>query len=769
MLGLLTSAMLSAVGASRQPLHPLRLAHLGDWPNVTAQHLYYGDVRAVVNTTSLPALSTLDALSAAPVTARIFWRRRDAHPEAKGILVTDAAGNRVTLASPPQITAACGVVSFVPLGGARTYHVYYLPFVQQGGGAKVHFSWYNCTSHDRECVLFSASAAEPSAPPADLCSTTTTITTTTTVVAIEGRAMSATFDRPDFYMLNRMELTATDEELGALLASAPVASTGTLRVFAEPRERAVRMFDHVPADWARGGEKVSIALNASVGEYFTFQLGVFAPTRNLTHFRIDFDDLKLFDGGRSRSTSAPAPRPVLPASAFTCFNLGGTDQNGAHLNRTAMYGVAVGAVGSLWIGVDLPADVNMAGLFAGRLALSADDGTGSRVSVFVELSLRVVLPPSGQPLPDRGDGDIYSLSRLRWINSARAVDDTVPAPFTAPTLRKSFSSTTNGGGGTGGDGGFTVALVNKHVTIGADGMLAQIAVHPNVAAFGAPGNEGDFELLARPLQLKLVDASGTAVALSVSAPAVVVGHNSTGVYWEATLSGAGVRVHVSGSVEYDSFLSYRMEVGLSPGTTALELSDVQLSMAVGAEHARFMCGLGTEGITMQHAALPLAWRWEMGTGNQALWLGRPEAGLMLKLRGEGSRWEDPLFGSDAFVIPFIPSSWGGAACAEQCQKSAYGANVTAAGDSSAYIVTAFSGPRSLSVTAQTTQIFQFDVAATPAKPLNMSSHFAQRYLQVGYGELKRYLSPQAAVARNASVVTLHQGVPGIINGTLVNP
>jgi hypothetical protein len=108
-------------------------------------------------------------------------------------------------------------------------------------------------------------------------------------------------------------------------------------------------------------------------------------------------------------------------------------------------------------------------------------------------------------------------------------------------------------------------------------------------------------------------------------------------------------------------------------------------------------------------------------------------------------------------------------------KSVYGANVTLT--PRAVTVTAFSGPRALGGGGggdrggadrgggAGKQVFRFDVAATPSKPLNLSAHFEQRYLQVGYGT--KYISPQEAAARNVSVVTLHQGIPGIINGTLV--
>ena len=98
------------------------------------------------------------------------------------------------------------------------------------------------------------------------------------------------------------------------------------------------------------------------------------------------------------------------------------------------------------------------------------------------------------------------------------------------------------------------------------------------------------------------------------------------------------------------------------------------------------------------AAQPVAWRWALGTGNNGVWLGRAEAGLFLKLRGEGGRWEDPMFSSDFGVIPFIPPSWGGANATPATSRTDTGANVSVgAGE---VRVLAFSGPRHLSATPQ---------------------------------------------------------------------
>ena len=120
------------------------------------------------------------------------------------------------------------------------------------------------------------------------------------------------------------------------------------------------------------------------------------------------------------------------------------------------------------------------------------------------------------------------------------------------------------------------------------------------------------------------------------------------------------------------------------------------------------------------------------------------------------------------MIPFIPPSWGGCNATPATNRTATGANVSLSADGAEVRLLAFSGPRQLSATPQR---FLFDVAATPSKPLNLSRHFEQRYLQVGYGGSygTGYISPQQAAAMNASVVTLHQGIQGVVNGTLVNP
>ena len=194
-----------------QPLHPLTLAVLGDWPEPTGS-LYKGDVRATLRVSD-PGASKVDAV--------IWWRRRDAHPERKAVLVTDDKANPVALVAPPLVSAPCGVLSFVP-NGAAVYHVYYLPYYQLGNGAQLHFHWYNCTDqHDRSCAMASlpllpqpllAQPQPPASSPAACTAPAAAGAARAAVVAIEGRQVSSNSGPADFHALSSMELVATPEE-----------------------------------------------------------------------------------------------------------------------------------------------------------------------------------------------------------------------------------------------------------------------------------------------------------------------------------------------------------------------------------------------------------------------------------------------------------------------------------------------------------------------------------------------------------------------------
>lgn len=83
----------------------------------------YGNHRAVVRVDR----------GAAPVRARIPWRRRDAHPEKKNVVIIDAAtGARVRNVCPIAVNREYGDLAFQPATVPGDYYLYYLTYVSKG-------------------------------------------------------------------------------------------------------------------------------------------------------------------------------------------------------------------------------------------------------------------------------------------------------------------------------------------------------------------------------------------------------------------------------------------------------------------------------------------------------------------------------------------------------------------------------------------------------------------------------------------------------------
>lgn len=172
-----------------------------------------------------------------------------------------------------------------------------------------------------------------------------------------------------FNGFTHMELTALRSELATL-------TPDKLNLFLEPRESMVRMFHAPPAKWARGGESLTANFtNIQRGEFFTFQIGLFANGVAAQDIRVTFL------GAKPLSSSSSA----IPAGAFRCFNTGGTDPHGVPF--TKQFSLAANDTGSLWIGVDLPASA--VGSYEATFTVAAnksaarDDAHSLFISLFV--------------------------------------------------------------------------------------------------------------------------------------------------------------------------------------------------------------------------------------------------------------------------------------------------------------------------------------------------------------------------------------------------
>ncbi|HKV73828.1 MAG TPA: glycoside hydrolase domain-containing protein, partial [Gemmatimonadales bacterium] len=329
--------------------------------------------------------------SAEAVVADIPWRRRDFHPEQVDVEVFSAGGVRVHNVYRASITRERGVLIFQPVSGPGDYFLYYLPY---RGSIRSNYPRISYAapvdSSDPQWLHEVMSGAEQGVgaglPAAR-------------VVRIES---SSEWD--SFWP---MEVIATRDETEALVRK---AGKQPFLLFPEDRTRAIRMRHDLPARWIEAGPGGPVTGTAQRGEWYAFQVGVYASGAALDHLSARFSPL---------TGSAGAS---IPASALSCINLDGRDWRGSAFHRDVS--VAKGEIYPLWCGVQVPTAIK-AGLYRGSMTVAAS-GVGPR-RIPINLSVSSVLSVSS------GDDEPWRLSRLRWLNSTLEQDDGLVPPYTAVT------------------------------------------------------------------------------------------------------------------------------------------------------------------------------------------------------------------------------------------------------------------------------------------------------------------------------------------------
>ena len=105
----------------------------------------------------------------------------------------------------------------------------------------------------------------------------------------------------EFDAFTPMERIATGAEAKALLAAHPGA---LYLLFPEDRKLSVRMTGDLPYRWISAGPRGAFQGEAARGEYFTFQIGVWAAREPITDLDVRFSDL-VRPRGRPRAAHPP--------------------------------------------------------------------------------------------------------------------------------------------------------------------------------------------------------------------------------------------------------------------------------------------------------------------------------------------------------------------------------------------------------------------------------------------------------------------------------
>lgn len=516
------------------------------------------------------------------VLAHIPWRRHDSAPQDKDVLVVDAAtGKQIANVARVSIDRESGVIAFQPAAAPGEYYVYYMPYAvtkpeqwqytiaYQQPGATADAAWLGRNSLGAKDL---AGGAWKSLPKAEL-------------VDIQARTE---FDRAD-----PMEVIATRAETDDLLKAFPLKS---YLLFPEDRKYPIRMTDYLPQRWIEKGPGDEFHGEAARGEFYTFQLGLYAA-----RMAINGDDGVQVSFGGMRGK----PGGEIPQDGFTCFNLTGTDWLGLPMWKSLK--VPMGKVQALWFGLQIPRNT-LPGDYQGTLMLKI---AGAQQAM-VKLSLKV----TDEVLDDAGDSDPGRMSRLRWLNSTIGLDDSVPAPYTP--LKAGLDR---------------VKCLGREIRFGRTGLPASI-------------KSGEREILARPAELIVESADGIAKWNAASTAPVVNGSKAEFIRESAGRNDLFSLKCIT-KTDFDGYTNFRL---LLEAKRNVDLKDIRLEVPIRKDAAVYMMGLGRKG---GYRPSEWKWTWDIGRANNMVWLGDVDAGVQCKLKGNTETWDISDLKASG-----IPESWG---------------------------------------------------------------------------------------------------------------
>ena len=544
------------------------------------------------------------------VLATIDWRRRDLNPEAKNLIVVDATGERITNVCRFTIDREQGEVVFQPQTVPGEYYIYYLKNVMSGSPyyPTVNYpAFENTASADWVKKNKLSGKKAPALPAAKV---------------VQFQAIN---ELNSFYP---MEVIATSNETARLLKEHPGEK---YILFTEDRKFPIRMTTDIPYKWIADNRHDFFNGQADKGEYYVFQLGVWAARSNVENLHVDFSAL-----------TNKATGEQIPASSFTCFNTEGTDVTGTVFEKNCS--VDKGKVQALWVGTQLPEHLS-AGTYQGTVTVSAANAESKTVQVSLNVSENVIA--------NHGDNEPWRHSRLRWLNSQIGFDDEVIAPYTPLVMKDK-----------------TISCLGREIKLSDLGLPEHITSYfkETMTGIGTNGRS----VLAAPMELAADGGAWENLNFEITK------HKQGAIAWKALNQNSRFLMDLEGEMESDGNIAYKVTLVAREDAS---VEDVALRTHLASGVGRYMMGLGEKG---GYCPNDLRWKWDVEKNQDAVWVGDVNAGIQIRLYD--NKYERPLNTNFYHQKPLhMPVSW--------CNAGNGGIDIHNAADGTR--INAYSGKRSV--------------------------------------------------------------------------
>lgn len=511
------------------------------------------------------------------------WRRRDDNPEDKRIIIQDAkTGQKILNVKTGSINNEYGEIYFEPLSGKGNYYIYYMPSKNEGR-----------SNYPKGVYLKPENTAS-----AEWLQTINDKIATNTI-AKEIQSIDS------FNSFYPMEVIATAKETSSIIEK---SKRKDFIIFPEDRLNPIKMPDYLPYRWIQKGITHSFTGSASKGEYYAYQLGLYA-LQPINEIQVQFSDMK---DGKGHS---------IIAKNISCINTSGTDYRGNSFSKTIS--VEKNHIQALWCGITIPENTE-AGVYSGTATIKSKNAAPATVSVKLTINNKL--------LTDGGISEPEKQTRLKWLNSTLYQENEVIKPYTPLELQNN-----------------TISLLGRKMELNNDGLPKQVQTFftKEMTGYNAEPNN----ILAAPIHFSFINNDGKEMEWKTSGLQFTKQTPGT-IEWLASSNNEAAQLEVAATMEFDGFISYTVKVTALHDAT---FKNISLQIPFTKESSKYMMGLGQKG---GYRPDHFEWKWDVAFKNQdGAWLGNVNAGLQYSLRDE--KYVRPLNTNFYLQKPLLlPASWG---------------------------------------------------------------------------------------------------------------
>lgn len=436
-------------------------------------------------------------------------------------------------------------------------------------------------------------------------------------------------------------------------------------IFPELRENSIKWFDSIPEGKIRiSNLEKSFSMVAQPGEFYTYQVGVWALRSGLEDIHVEFSDLK--DSSSDKTISA---------GNITCFNKGGINFRGNKFTKKV--DVQAGRIQALWMGIDLTGIEK--GNYTGSVSIVAG---GEKQTIPLQLKV------AGELVPNRGYNEGKRMSRLDWLNSTVGINEEITKGYIPVKVE-----------------GNKVSILGRTLDIAKNGFPASItsffsASNQSLVEKGEPVVGQSFRFIIEKEKGDYIRLEPGKLAIKEQTPSKVV--------WNVLNTSKECDLECTGQMEFDGFVDYQLKL---TAKFPLKIKDIRLEIPVVKEKAEYMMGLGQEG---GFRTPNFTWRWDVSKHQDMLWIGGVNGGLHIKWKAEN--YVRPLVNVYYSNGPLkLPPSWG--------NEGKGGINLNE--QKNEVVINAYSGTRKLKPGAVLN--YDFELLITPFKVIDRNIKFNDRY------------------------------------------